>query len=81
MKKGKFISAITLIAVSAALLCSCNGKKDSKATAAAPKDDNAPMTFEIFDVAANYQGMQSGWFAKIVKDKFNIDEENLDKQV
>ncbi len=81
MKKGKFISAITLIAVSAALLCSCNGKKDSKATAVAPKDDNAPMTFEIFDVAANYQGMQSGWFAKIVKDKFNIELNIIAPQV
>ena len=78
MKKGKLISVITLMAVSAALLCSCNGKKDSKVAAA---DDNAPMTFEIYDVAANYQGMQSGWFAKIVKDKFNIELNIIAPQV
>ena len=30
------------------------------------------LTLEIYDVAANYQGLQTGWFAKVVKDKFNI---------
>ena len=77
MKKGKIISIITMLAVSAALLCSCgNGKKASTVV-----DDNAPMTFEIFDVAANYQGMQTGWFAKIVKDKFNIELNIIAPQV
>lgn len=77
MKKGKIFSALTVMAVSAALLCSCgNGKKVSKAG-----DDNAPMTFEIYDVAANYQGMQSGWFAKVVKDKFNIELNIIAPQV
>ena len=31
------------------------------------------MTVEVFDSLASSQGLQkSGWFAKIVKDKFNI---------
>ncbi|MDO4283790.1 MAG: extracellular solute-binding protein [Eubacteriales bacterium] len=30
------------------------------------------MTIEIYDVAANYQGEQTGWFGKVLKDKFNI---------
>ena len=31
------------------------------------------MTVEVFDSLASNQGLQkSGWFAKIVKDKFNI---------
>ena len=30
------------------------------------------MTIEVYDVAANYEGDQIGWFAKILKDKFNI---------
>ena len=77
MKKGKILSVLTVIAVSAALLCSCGGgKKASKAG-----DANAPMTFEIYDVAANYQGMQSGWFAKVVKDKFNIELNIIAPQV
>ena len=76
MKKG-IISIVTLMAVSAALLCSCgNGKKTSKVV-----DDNAPMTLEIYDVAANYQGMQTGWFAKVVKDRFNIELNIIAPQV
>ena len=76
MKKG-IVSIITLMAVSAALLCSCgNAKKASKAV-----DDNSPITLEIFDVAANYQGMQTGWFAKVVKDRFNIELNIIAPQV
>ncbi len=30
------------------------------------------LTLEVYDVAANYQGLQSGWYGKILKDKFNI---------
>lgn len=28
---------------------------------------------DVFDGLANYQGIQSGWFAKLVKDKFNME--------
>lgn len=30
------------------------------------------LTIDIYDVAANYQGLQSGWFDKVVKDRFNL---------
>lgn len=30
------------------------------------------LTVDVFDTLANYQGIQSGWFAKLVLDKFNI---------
>ncbi len=48
--------------------------------AAAPSDTaGAPvpshdeeLTLEVYDVAANYQGMQTGWYGKILKDKFNL---------
>jgi len=30
------------------------------------------LTLEVYDVAANYQGLQTGWYGKILKDKFNI---------
>ncbi|OZG61760.1 ABC transporter substrate-binding protein [Bifidobacterium lemurum] len=36
-------------------------------------DDGSLMTVDVFSSTANYQGMQKGWFAKIVKDKFNIE--------
>lgn len=31
------------------------------------------ITVDVFDSLANYQGIQSGWFAKIVKEKFNME--------
>ena len=31
------------------------------------------LTIDFFTKDANYQGIQSGWFAKIVKDKFNLE--------
>lgn len=31
------------------------------------------ITVDVFDSMANYQGIQSGWFAKVVKDKFNME--------
>ena len=30
------------------------------------------ITVDVYDSLANYQGIQSGWFAKIVKDRFNM---------
>ena len=30
------------------------------------------LTIEMYDKAANYQGLQSGWYGKVLKDKFNI---------
>lgn len=31
------------------------------------------LVVDVFDSLANYQGIQSGWFAKLVKDKFNME--------
>ena len=65
------------MAASAAMLCSCG-----KGKAGSGVDDiSKPMTLEIYDVAANYQGMQTGWFAKVVKDKFNIELNIIAPQV
>lgn len=43
------------------------------AQGAAPEvSHDTEMTIEIYDKAANYQGIQAGWFGKVLKDKFNI---------
>ena len=31
------------------------------------------ITVDVFDSQANFQGIQSGWFGKVVKDKFNME--------
>lgn len=61
-------------------------EKSTETTAEADSTDSAAsdgdtMTFEIFDVAANYQGVQTGWFAKVVKDRFNIELNIIAPQV
>ncbi|MBO3662024.1 ABC transporter substrate-binding protein [Microbacterium stercoris] len=38
-----------------------------------PKEWEEPITIDVFDGLANYMGIQSGWFGKIVKDKFNME--------
>lgn len=43
------------------------GKKDGTGAYA------QPLVVDVFDSVANYQGIQPGWYAKIVKDKFNMD--------
>lgn len=30
------------------------------------------LTLEVYDVAANYQGLQIGWYGKVLKDNFNL---------
>lgn len=44
-------------------------------------DHSKPLTITVFDNAANYQGEQTGWYGKIIKDKFNITLNILAPQV
>lgn len=57
-----------------------NAEGDSSNQGGTASDKEA-MTLEVFDVAANYQGVQSGWFGKVVKDRFNIELNILAPQV
>lgn len=36
-------------------------------------DRSKPITLTVFSTQGNYQGIQSGWFGKIIKDRFNIE--------
>lgn len=86
MKPNKSVSALLAVALLVVALAGCGQpaditEPDSSANtgnteSTAPvgeKTYDEPMTFEIYDVAANYQGVQSGWFAQVVKEKFNIE--------
>lgn len=61
-------SAIVLICIIGLLfLAGCgSGIKEE-----APYEE--AIVVDVFDSVANYEGMQSGWFGKIVKDKFNME--------
>ena len=39
------------------------------------------LRIDVYDDAANYNGIQSGWFAKLIKDKFNIELNIIASQV
>jgi putative aldouronate transport system substrate-binding protein len=44
----------------------------SSEKAASTKTYKDELTVDVFDSQANFQGLQSGWFAKMIKDKFNM---------
>ena len=53
-----------------------SGKSEDTASASDSSDSGSSdelLTVDVYDDQANYQGIQSGWFGKIVKDKFNIE--------
>ncbi|WP_130838367.1 sugar ABC transporter substrate-binding protein [Lachnoclostridium sp. Marseille-P6806] len=51
-------------------------------TAALPEANHDELyTVDFYDVAANFQGIQPGWYGKIVKDKFNMELNIISPQV
>ena len=74
--RKRFMSALLCTSMAATMALSGCGDGDSKAGSASGKNADGTyakeITIDVFDQLANYQGIQSGWFAKIVKDKFNM---------
>ncbi len=68
--KRKVIRMIIIIAVSTQLFTGCKIFSKSSKTEC-PYEDF--IVVDVFDSLANMQGIQSGWFGKIVKDKFNME--------
>lgn len=59
-----------------------NGSGESQtSTGALVANHDEPYELQFYDVAANFQGIQPGWYGKIVKDKFNIDLNIIAPQV
>ncbi|OZG69452.1 ABC transporter substrate-binding protein [Bifidobacterium eulemuris] len=68
MKRGK-LTAVVAFTVSAMLALSGCGGSD---TATDAVDNGEEITLDVYDDFANYAGEQKGWFAQVIKDKFNI---------
>lgn len=67
--------ALALVATMLAGTVSGCGKSGDSSTQGGKSSDGTyaeELTIDVFDNQANFQGEQTGWFAKIVKDKFNI---------
>ena len=56
-------------------------KDDGAAAADTQAASGETMQIEVYDAAANYQGLQTGWFDKVVKDRFPIDLNIIAPQV
>lgn len=95
MKKRKIVSLLLVMVFTLSLvLAGCSGKKNegktdtndsgnadvTKGASTAVSHDDL-LTLDVYDVAANYQGKQAGWFGKILKDKFNIELNIIAPQV
>jgi multiple sugar transport system substrate-binding protein/putative aldouronate transport system substrate-binding protein len=66
--KRKVISVFMVVIISMQLFTGCSILSKNKSSS--PYDKF--IVVDVFDTLANFQGIQSGWFAKIVKDKFNM---------
>lgn len=82
--KKRLLSVLLVCALATSIFAGCGNKTDALAEAESSGgtagDDTATaekypefITVDVFDGLANYQGIQSGWFAKIVKDRFNME--------
>lgn len=65
-------TAVRVLAAGAAMATLLSVAACGGSTSADTKDDGSEMTVEVFDSLANSQGVQKGWYAKLIKDKFNI---------
>jgi multiple sugar transport system substrate-binding protein/putative aldouronate transport system substrate-binding protein len=95
MKLRKLLSTLLVVVLIATILIGCttpsgtgttnepttkpsssSGQPDTPSTSS-----DKTITIEMFNVAANYQGLQSGWFAKVFKDGVNIELNVIAPQV
>lgn len=82
--KKKILSVLLSTTLVISAITGCGGTNASSTKETSTKDSQTAtestnvkykdfITVDVFDELANYQGIQSGWFAKIVKDKFNME--------
>lgn len=57
---------------SSAATSASSSTSSSSGSSSEAKTYDTEITYDVYDDFANYQGEQMGWFAKIIKDKFNI---------
>jgi putative aldouronate transport system substrate-binding protein len=83
-RKSMLLFGTTLL-LGTTILSGCNGNSNNAAgTSTDPAtgiDHSKPLTITVFNNAANYQGEQTGWYGKLIKDKFNITLNILSPQV
>lgn len=74
--KKKTISLFLCIVLLVSTVFSGCGNSEEKKEPSKKNEDGTYSEFisiDVFDALANYEGVQSGWFQKVVKDKFNME--------
>lgn len=71
LRKKVSLALVTLLAAGSLASCSAGGTEQG-AIEEFPEQWDEQITIDVFDGLANYMGIQQGWFAKIVEDKFNM---------
>lgn len=67
----KFLCIIFLLLIIFLNLTGCSIKFANKRSDECPYKD--PIVVDVFDTYSNYPGIQSGWFAQVIKKKFNME--------
>lgn len=74
MKKRLVSVLLCAVLMTTMVLTGCGGKEEKQVSSKNSDGTYSEfITVDVFDALANYQGIQSGWFAKVVKDKFNME--------
>ncbi|WP_438762734.1 ABC transporter substrate-binding protein [Enterococcus sp. AZ194] len=65
--KKKIVAGLLGVSLLVSMSACGSEKKESK------PDKDELLTIDVYDGLANYMGIQKGWFAEVVKEKFNIE--------
>lgn len=73
-KMSKYVATGLLSMTLLGSLAGCGGAAESDTDDASSESGyDETITIDVYNGLANYMGMQEGWFAKIVRDKFNME--------
>lgn len=73
-KMSKYVTTGLLGMTLLGSLAGCGGAAESDTDAASSESGyDETITIDVYNGLANYMGMQEGWFAKIERDKFNME--------
>lgn len=73
-KMSKYVTTGLLGMTLLGSLAGCGGAAEFETDAASSESGyDETITIDVYNGLANYMGMQEGWFAKIVRDKFNME--------
>lgn len=73
-KMSKYVTTGLLGMTLLGSLAGCGGAAESETDATSSESGyDETITIDVYNGLANYMGMQEGWFAKIVRDKFNME--------